>query len=82
MLTFSFNFSFSFSFDLYFYCVLRVRVKVTSQSHCHTSVTSDDTSDDTVIVMVTSHKDTKKDIKGSERITSYNVYNTWLFRVG
>jgi len=33
-----------------------------------------------VTVMVTSHEE--KDIKDSGRITSYNVCNTWLFRVG
>jgi len=42
-----------------------------SLSHCHTSVTSDDI----VTVMVTSHKITEKDIKGSGRMISYNIYN-------
>jgi len=40
---------------------------VTSWSHCHTSVTSDDT----VTVMVTSHEITEKDIEGSGRMTLY-----------
>ena len=55
-------------------------------SHCHTSVTSDDI----VIVIVTSHKVMEKDIEGSRKMISYNmckIYvnlkeNTWLFRVG
>ena len=42
---------------------------MTSQSHCHTSVTSDDM----VTVTVTSHEVIKKNIKGSRRMTSYNV---------
>ena len=45
---------------------------MTSGSHCHTSVTSDDM----VTVMVTSHEITEKDVEGSERIISYNMYNT------
>jgi len=46
-----------------------------SWSHCHTSVTSDDT----VTVMVTSHKITEKDIESSGRMMSYNVCTTcWL----
>jgi len=40
-------------------------------THCHTSVTLDDM----VTVTVTSHKVTKKDVKGSGRIISYNIYN-------
>jgi len=45
---------------------------------CHISVTSDVT----VTVMVTSHEITEKEIEGSERMTLYNMYNIWLFRVG
>ena len=44
-----------------------------SWSHCHTSVTSYDI----VTVMVTSHEVTEKNIKGSEKIISYNMYNTY-----
>ena len=72
MLTFSFNFPISFPFDLFFYYGLRIRVRVTSQSHYHIQVTSDDM----VTVIVTSHKVTEKDIEGSRRIISYNIYNT------
>ena len=43
-----------------------------SWSHYHTSVTSDDM----VIVIVTNYKAIEKNVKGSERMTSYNVYNT------
>jgi len=35
-----------------------------------------------VTVMVTSHEIIEKNIKDSGRMTSYNVYNTWLYRVG
>ena len=64
----------------------RVRVRVMSGSHCHTSVTSDDT----VIVIVTSHKVMEKNIEGSRKMILYNmckIYvnlkeNTWSFRVG
>jgi len=45
---------------------------------CHISVTSDVT----VTVMVTSHEIAEKEIEGSERMTLYNMYNIWLFRVG
>ena len=72
MLTFLFNFSFLFLFELLFYQGLRVRIRVISQSHCYTSVTSDDI----VTVMVTSHEVTNKDIESSERMISYNMYNT------
>ena len=44
-----------------------------SWSHCHKSVTSDDM----VTVMVTSHEITEKDVEGSERMTSYNMYNIY-----
>ena len=44
-----------------------------SWSHCHTSVTSDDM----VTVMVTSYDITEKDIEGSRRIISYNIYNIY-----
>ena len=37
---------------------------------CHTSVTSDDI----VTVIVTSNNITEKDVKGSERMISYNMY--------
>jgi len=49
-----------------------------SGSHCYISVTSYDI----VTVMVTSYKITEKDIEGSGRMMSYNVYNIWLFRIG
>ena len=68
-LTFSFNFPFSFLFDLFFYCKLRIRVRVTLQSHCHTSVTSDNT----VTVIFTSHEVIEKNIEGFRKITSYNI---------
>ena len=42
-------------------------------THCHTSVTSYDM----VTVMVTSHKVTEKDVEGSGRIMSYNMYNIY-----
>jgi len=42
------------------------------QSHCHTSVTSDDI----VIVMITSHEVIEKGIEGSGKMTSYNMYYT------
>jgi len=45
---------------------------VISQSHYYILVTSDDT----VTVMVTSHKVTEKGIKDSEKMISYNVYYT------
>jgi len=41
--------------------------------YCHTSVTLDDT----VIVIVTSHKVIEKDIEGSRKIISYNIYNIY-----
>jgi len=47
-------------------------------SHCHTSVTSDDT----VTVIVTSYEVIEKDIEGSGRMILYNMYNIWSFRVG
>ena len=40
------------------------------RSCCHTSVTSDDI----VTVMVTSYEIIKKDIKGSGKMMSYNVF--------
>ena len=40
------------------------------QSHCHTSVTLDDT----VTVMVTCHKVTEKDVEDSRKMILYNVY--------
>ena len=58
---------------IYFvFSILRVRVRVIPQSHCHKSVTSDDM----VTVMITSHKITEKDIKGSEKddTIQYVVY--------
>ena len=67
MLTFLFNFF--FPLNLFFYYGLKVRVRVTSQSYFHTSVTSDDT----VTVIVTSHKVTRKDIKGFRKITLYSM---------
>ena len=72
-LAFLFNYPFFF-----FYKELRVRVRVMSQSHCHTSVTSDDI----VTVIVTNYKVTKKSVKGFGKIMLYNIYYTWLFRVG
>ena len=45
---------------------------MTSGSHYHTLVTSDDM----VTVIVTSHEIIEKDIKGSGRITLYNMCNT------
>ena len=42
---------------------------MTLQSHCHTSVTSDDT----VTVTVTSHKVTEKNVEGSEKMILYSV---------
>ena len=60
--------------SLFFFLSLfrpRVRVRVTSQSHYHTLVILYDM----VIATVTSHKDTEKNIKGSRRIISYNMYN-------
>jgi len=47
---------------------------MTSWSYYHTSVTSDDI----VTVIVTSYEIIEKDIKGSGKITSYNIYMlTW-----
>jgi len=43
-----------------------------SQLHCHTSVTPDNI----VIVIVTSHKITGKNVEGSGKIMSYNIYYT------
>ena len=51
----------------------RIRDRVTSWSHCHTSVTLDDT----VTVTVTSHEIPKKDIEGSGKIISYSMCNIW-----
>jgi len=65
MLAFLFKF-----FFLFLSLESRVRVRVMSRLHHHTSVTSDDT----VTVIVTSHKVTKKDIEGSGKIMLYNVY--------
>ena len=45
---------------------------------CHISVTLDDT----VTVIVTSYEIAEKEIEGSGRMILYNMYNTWLFRVG
>jgi len=73
MLAFLFNFLFFFFFLLFSLLRSRVRVIVISQSHCHTSVTSDDMVTETV----TSHKITEKDIKGSKRMMTYNVYNIY-----
>jgi len=39
---------------------------------CHMAVTSDDM----VTVTVTSHEITEEEVEGSERMTSYNIYNT------
>ena len=44
---------------------------MTSRSHCHTSVTSDDT----VIVMVTNYEITEKGIEGPRRMILYNICN-------
>ena len=44
-----------------------------TSSYCHTSVTSDDM----VIITVISHNITEKDLEGSRRMISYNVYNTY-----
>ena len=41
-----------------------------SQSHCHTSVTLDDT----VTVIVTGHKVTEKGVEDSGKMILYNVY--------
>ena len=41
--------------------------------HCHTSVTSYDM----ITVIVTSHEVTEKNIEGSRKMTSYNVYYTY-----
>ena len=49
----------------YIFLELRVRIRV-MRSCCHTSVTSDDTVTGTVI-----------SYKTYERMTSYNVYNTY-----
>ena len=59
---------------------------MTLWSHCHTSVTSNNT----VTVIGTSHKVIEKNIEGFGKMMLYNVCkihidlkkNTWLFRVG
>jgi len=45
---------------------------VTLWLHCHTPVTSDNT----ITVIVTSHKIIEKNVEDFGKITLYNVYNT------
>jgi len=71
-------FNFLFFFLLFSLLRFRIRVRVTLWSYYYTSVTSDDM----VTVTVTSYKIIEKDKEDSKRIMSYNICNTWLFRIG
>jgi len=77
----NFIFHFSFLFYLLFFFISRIfsifrtKVRVSDKDH---AVTQQVTSDDTV----TSHMTQKKDVEGSERMTSYSMLNTcWPYGV-
>jgi len=69
MLAFYLNSLFFLFFLLFSLFGSRIRVRVTSQLYCHKSVTLDDT----VTVMVTSHKVTEKSVEGSGKMILYNI---------